>query len=136
MINTRFSRSCTKLIDMNYKWEILNERGQYAIGFVDVIKSIINNKNANIIINYLPQFADKDQKILTTILLEGKKEDWTEGTVKKILYDCEERINRIANFKFRIFNNLEYMTVQIFYIKNIDYLKYGSHGDFSFEEPI
>ncbi|RKE77876.1 hypothetical protein DEU39_3509 [Chryseobacterium sp. AG363] len=62
MINTRFFRSCTKLIDMNYKWEILNEQDQYAIGFVDVIKSIINNKNANVIINYLPQFADKDQK--------------------------------------------------------------------------
>lgn len=117
---------------MNYTWTLIKEYGQYEFGFVDVYKTIIENKNAFVIINYLPQFEDKDQKVISTLLLEGEKNNWTEGQVKSILFDCQDRIESVSNFKFRIFNKLEYMTIQTFYIKEIQNLEFGSSGDFTF----
>ena len=121
---------------MNYNWEKITEYGQYENGFVDVFSTNIKNKKAYVILNYLPQFEDKDQKVLTTLLLEGENTLWSEGVIKSILFDCEDRIREIANFKFRVFNILEYMTVQTFFIKEIDNFKFGTNGDFSFEKAI
>lgn len=120
---------------MNFDWEI-TENGQYEHGFVDVFKTTIDGKKAVAIINYLPQFEDKDQKVLTTILLETPKNFWTEGKVKSIIYDCEERLREVSYFKFRAFGILDYMTIQTFFIKQIDDFELGTNGDFSFITPI
>lgn len=123
---------------MNYNWETIENYGQYENGFVEVFRTTINDLIAIAIINYLPQFKDEDedQKVITTLLLEGEKNTWTEGKVKNILYDCEDRIRDISNFKFRIFNRLKYMTIQTFHFKDLKDFQFGNNGDFGFEKPI
>lgn len=123
---------------MNYKWETVEDRGQYENGHVEIFRATINGLIAIAIINYLPQFEgkDEDQKLVTTLLLEGNKVEWTEGIVKSILYDCEDRIRNVSNFYFRIFNSLEYMTTQTFYFKDLKGFEFGKSGDLSFETPI
>ncbi|RBW57143.1 hypothetical protein DS884_11190 [Tenacibaculum sp. E3R01] len=118
---------------MNYKWTKEVEYGQYENGFVDVFQTVINGNKAFAIINYLPQFKDKDQKVLTTLILESNKDNWSKGTIKDILFDCEDRIKNVANLKFRVFNKLDYMTIQTFFIKDIENFEFGTNGDFSFE---
>lgn len=117
---------------MNYIWQTIGEYGQFEHGFVDVFSTTIDNKKTYASLSYLPQFEDKDQKVMVTILFEGEKSFWTEGKVKSILSDCEDKIKQDSNFKFKVFNRLEYMTFQTFYIKNLDNLEFGRNGDFSF----
>ena len=74
---------------MNFDWEI-EGHGQYEHGFVDVLRTTIDSKEVVAIINYLPQFEDKDQKVLVTILLETPKIFWTEGKVKSIIYHLRD----------------------------------------------
>jgi hypothetical protein len=121
---------------MNFQWKTVVEHGQYEHGFVDVFQTTIDGKKAVAIINYLPQFEDKDQKVLTTLLLEGPKNIWTEGKVKSLLYDCEDRLRDVSYFKFRAFGKLDYMTIQTFFIKQLDDFEFGTNGDFSFETHI
>jgi len=118
---------------MNYKWIKNTDRGQYENGFVEVYETSINNKKVIAIITYLPQYEDKtDQNIVLTVLLEGEKGDWTEGTIKNIFFDVEDRIKEVENFKFRSFNSLDFMMTQIFYTEKLNELKYFSSGDLSF----
>ncbi|GAA0193408.1 hypothetical protein GCM10009122_56340 [Fulvivirga kasyanovii] len=118
---------------MNFDWKTITEQGQYEHGFVDIFLTTIEGRKAYVIINYLPQFNDKDQKVLTTLLLEGEKTFWTEGRVKWILHDCEDRVKDVSNFKFRVFNKLDYMTIQTLFIPKIEDLNLGTSGDFGFE---
>lgn len=118
---------------MNYNWIKITDRGQYENGFVEVYETSTNNKKVIVIITYLPQYEDKkDQNIVLTVLLEGKKENWTEGTIKNILFDVEDRIKEIENFKFRHFNSLDFMMTQIFYTEKLNELKYLNSGEHSF----
>lgn len=118
---------------MNYKWDKNTDEGQYEHGFVEEYQTSINSKKVIAIITYLPQFEDKkDQNIVLTVLLEGEKEKWTEGTIKNILFDVEDRIKEMENFKFRHFNSLDFMMTQIFYTEKLNDLKYFSSGDQSF----
>ncbi|MBB1194049.1 hypothetical protein DNC80_10280 [Flavobacterium sp. SOK18b] len=118
---------------MNYTWNKITDRGQYENGFVEVYEASINSKKAVVIITYLPQFEDKkDQNIVLTVLLDGEKESWTEGIIKNILFDVEESIKEMENFKFRHFNSLNFMMTQIFYTEKLSELKYLNSGDYSF----
>ena len=118
---------------MNYTWNKSTDRGQYENGFVEVYETSIKSKKAVAIITYLPQYDDKkDQNIVLTVLLEGEKESWTEGTIKDILFDVEDRIKAMENFKFRHFNSLDFMMTQIFYAEKLSELKYLNSGDYSF----
>lgn len=118
---------------MNYNWIKSTDEGQYENGFVEAYQTSINNKKVSAIITYLPQYKDKkDQNIVLTVLLEGEKKDWTEGTIKSIFFDVEDRIKQVENFKFRSFNSLDFMMTQIFYTEKLNELKYFTSGDQSF----
>jgi len=116
----------------NFKWKQIFEKGQYSNGFIDIFESIIDGNRAVAIINFLPQFEDTDQKVLTTILLEHPKHNWTEGKIKSILFDCEDYVKNLSSFRFRVIGELHYMTIQTLFIEKIDNLQLGNFGDFSF----
>lgn len=116
---------------MNFQWTKIAERGQYEIGFIDVFQ--LNKKQKAIsIIHYLPQHTDKQQRVVFTLILEGDKKDWTDGTIDRIMHDAELQIKNSEYFKFNNLNSLEYMNTQIFTIKTIENFNYLNHGDFSF----
>lgn len=56
---------------MNYNWNNTNNRGQLQTGFVDTYE-LDFQKNAILIVNYLPQINIDKHIIMVTILLEGK----------------------------------------------------------------
>lgn len=116
---------------MNFKWKQICERGQYETGFIDIYELPTANK-AIAIINYLPQFEHKMQRVLFTLILEGYKKDWTEGLVNQIFEDAENCIKNSEFFKFNNLNKLEYMDTQIFSVKNIESFEYLKHGDYTF----
>jgi hypothetical protein len=116
---------------MNYEWKQIAERGQYGIGFIDIYE-LVNKQKAIAIIHYLPQHSETKQRIVFTLILEGKKRDWTEGTISNIFEDAETRIQNAEYFRFNNFNALEYMDTQIFNIKNIEDFDYFNHGDQAF----
>lgn len=114
---------------MIYNWKKITEKGQYREGFIDVYEADITKK-AVVIINYLPQLEDKSQKVIMTLLLEGQKSDWSKTTVSNIIQDVEKRVKNIENFKFHVFNSLEYITTQTFILKTlekIDFLSFSNH---------
>jgi hypothetical protein len=116
---------------MNFEWKKIAEKGQYEIGFIDVYE-IVYKLKAIAIINYLPQFEQKKQRVIFTLILEGIKSNWTEGTISNIFEDVENRIKGVEYFKFNNFNSLDYMDTQIFTIKRIENFNYFNHGDLSF----
>lgn len=116
---------------MNFEWTKIAERGQYGNGFVDVYETNIIKK-AVAIISYLPQFKDTDQKVVLTVLLEGKKNDWTDGKIKSIFQDVEERITNVQDFKFNVYNSLEYMTTQVFVFEKLDNIDFINMGEYTF----
>jgi len=118
---------------MNYEWKQIAERGQYELGFIDIYE-LVYEKKAIAIIHYLPQHTQVKQRVVFTLILEGKKGDWTNGIINNIFEDIENRIKNIEYFKFNNFNSLEYMDSQIFIIKQIQDFDYFSHGDFSFNQ--
>lgn len=114
---------------MIYNWKKITEKGQYREGFIDVYEAVITKK-AVVIINYLPQLEDKSQKVVMTLLLEGKKTDWSKTTITNIHQDVEKRVKNMENFKFHIFNSLEYITTQIFILEHfekVDFLSFSNH---------
>ncbi len=119
---------------MNFEWIKTADKGQYENGFVEVYETL--NKRglkAVAIITYLPQFIDKnEQNVVLTVLLEGEKDYWTEGTIKSIFHDVEDRLKEMANLKFRTFNSLDYMMTQIFYLSKLETINYLSSGEQSF----
>lgn len=120
---------------MNYIWIKNTDEGQYENGFVEVYETSLNEKKVIAIITFLPQFKDKhDQNIVLTVILEGVKENWTEGNIKDIFYDVEDRIKEVENFKFRVFSKLDFMMTQIFYTSKISDLNYLNSGEFSFKK--
>ena len=46
---------------MDYKWKKILERGQKAIGFIEIYTSNIEGHNVKAIVNYLPQFLDNSR---------------------------------------------------------------------------
>ena len=67
-----------------------------------------------------------------TLILEGDKTNWTDGTISSIFEDAESRIFNVEFIKFNNLNSLDYMDTQIFTVKSIDNFDYLSHGDYSF----
>ena len=118
---------------MNYEWKQIAERGQYEIGFIDIYELVYKQK-AIAIIHYLPQHGITNQRVVFTLILEGIKRDWTEGTLSNIFEDVENRIKNIEVLKFNNFSSLEYMDTQIFTINRIEDFDYLNHGDFTFAE--
>lgn len=118
---------------MNFQWKKIADRGQYAIGFIDIYE-LQGKQKAIAIIHYLPQHSDKQQRVVLTLILEGKKKDWTDGTISSIFEDAEFRIKNSEYFKFNNLNSLEYMDTQLFNVKSIEGFDYLNHGDFSFEK--
>lgn len=116
---------------MNYKWKQIAERGEFGIGFIDIYELMMVRK-AIAIIHYLPQFDQVKQRVVFTLILEGKKNDWTDGVINNIFEDVESRIKNVEYFKFNNYNSLDYMDTQIFTIKSIADFDYLNHGDFSF----
>ena len=116
---------------MNYPWTKIAERGQYELGFIDIFE-IQLHKKAIAIIHYLPQHTHKNKRVIFTLILEGSKADWTEGTLHKIFEDAESGIRDAEGFKFNNVNQLDYMDTQIFSVKNIEDFDYFSHGDYNF----
>jgi len=119
---------------MNYDWSSLYDKGDYAHGFIEVYKAAIKGNTAIVSIKYLAQLGneDNDKKVVTTVLLDGPKTDWTKTTLNSILYDAQDRIKATEDFKFRVFGKLDYMTVQIFHFPKIDNLELFTFGDFGF----
>ncbi|WP_341901275.1 hypothetical protein [Fluviicola taffensis] len=113
---------------LNYEWKRIAERGQSSIGYVDVFQ-LIGNHRAIVIIHYLPQYEDTQQRIMFTLILEGNKSNWTDGMINRIFEDAEKRIFNVEFDKFNNLNTLEYMDTQIFTIKCIDDFEYLNHGD-------
>ena len=114
---------------MIYNWKKITEQGQYRQGFIDVYEAEITKK-AVVIINYLPQLEDKSQKVIMTLLLEGQKSDWSKATISNIIQDVEKQVKNMENFKFHVFNSLEYITIQTLILKNlekIDFLGFSNH---------
>jgi hypothetical protein len=116
---------------MNFEWEKIAEKGQYPIGFIDIYE-LMNKNRAIAIIHYLPQHESVKQRVVFTLILEGKKTNWTDGTISRIFEDVENRILNVEYFKFNNYNSLDYMDTQIFTIKSIDDFDYLNHGDFTF----
>jgi hypothetical protein len=120
---------------MNYNWNKKIDQGQYENGFVEAYETIVNNNKALAIITYLPQYEDKEDKnIVLTLILEGEKENWTEGTVKNIFFDVEDRVKEVESFKFRVFSSLDFMMTQIFFTEKIHDFKYLNSGEFTFNK--
>lgn len=116
---------------MNFEWNKIAERGQSAIGYVDVYE-LVNNNKAIAIIHYLPQYEQTKQRVMFTLILEGNKTNWTDGTISRIFEDAESRILNVEYFKFNNYNSLDYMDTQIFTVKSIDNFDYLNHGDYTF----
>ncbi len=116
---------------MNFEWKQIAERGEYAIGFVDVYE-LVGEKKAIAIIRYLPQHSETKQRVVFTLLLEGEKEGWTKGMISDIFEDAENRIKNAEYFKFNNFNSLDCMDRQIFTLRKIDDFDYLGHGDYNF----
>jgi len=51
----------------------------------------------------LPQHGKIKQRVVFTLILEGKKRDWPEGTISNIFEDAENRIKNVEYFKFNNF---------------------------------
>lgn len=111
---------------------MLAEKGQFDIGFVDVLEFVERENKAIMIIHYLPQSGAEKQRVLLTLLLEGQKRDWTEGTLASFIEDAKTHINQVEIVKFNSFDNLKYMDTQIFVIQNLDNFEYLNHGDVGF----
>jgi hypothetical protein len=118
-------------IKMNYQWKSLAERGQPAFGFVDVFK-LTGRGTAVVIIKYLAQHTDPQQRIVLTVLLEGKRGQWTDGMIDGINEDVENRIRVLELVKFTKFNTLDHLEAYYFYIQSLEGLDYISHGDLGF----
>lgn len=118
-------------IKMNYQWKLIAERGQPATGFVDVFE-LIGRGHAIVIIKYLAQHSDPQQRIVLTVLLEGQRKQWTDGMITDIHEDVENRIRVLELTKFTQFNQLDYLEAYHFFIESIDGFEYLSHGDLAF----
>jgi hypothetical protein len=117
---------------MNYKWITKEESGQYEIGFVDVYM-LEYNKNAISIIHYIPQFKVMESQVVdVTLILEGKKNDWTDGEIKGILTDMSDYVVRNEKERFKFLNNLNYINTQMFYMSKITEFELLNHGDYFF----
>jgi hypothetical protein len=101
------------------------------MGFIDIYELVYKQK-AIAIIHYLPQHGQTKQKVVFTLILEGKKRDWTEGTISNIFEDAENRIKNVEYFKFNNFNTLEYMDTQILTVNKIEDFDYFNDGDQTF----
>lgn len=116
---------------MNFNWNKIAERGQSSTGYVDVYELADKNR-AIAIIHYLPQYEQTKQRVMFTLILEGDKSNWTDGTISSIFEDAESRIFNVEFIKFNNLNSLDYMDTQIFTVKSIDNFDYLNHGDWSF----
>lgn len=116
---------------MNFVWKQLAEKGQYGIGFIDVYE-LQGQRKAIAIINYLPQHSETKQRVILTLILEGDKVSWTDGTLHSIFEDAEHRIKSAEGFKYNNFNSLDYMDTQILTIENLTEFDYLNHGDYTF----
>ena len=119
---------------MNFEWKKIAERGESAIGYIDVYELVDKNK-AIAIIHYLPQYEQTKQRVMFTLILEGDKTNWTDGTISNIFEDTESRILNVEHFKFNNYNSLDYMDTQMFTVKSIDNFDYLNHGDYTFIKP-
>ena len=120
-------------IKTNYKWVAIAERGQPLFGFVDVFE-LTGRGHAIVIIKYLAQHSDNQQRVVLTVLLEGKKGDWSDAMLSDIIDDARNRIAVVEVAKFTKFNSLELLEVYYFYIKDLAGFDYVSHSDLPYDE--
>ncbi|MGB3345419.1 MAG: hypothetical protein WBA61_16030 [Aequorivita sp.] len=110
---------------MNYNWNKTNNRGQSQIGFVDTYELNLQN-NAILIIHYLPEINGKNQIVMVTVLLEGKKSDWSKGKINDILQDSGDFVkNNGLNY------NVDFLNTQLFYMESLNDFSYLNHGDYT-----
>jgi len=50
--------------------------------------------------------AKQNKRVVFTLILEGKKRDWTEGSISNIFEDAENRIKNVEYFRFNNSNTL------------------------------
>lgn len=117
----------------NYKWKKIEDRGQKPIGFIQIFSSQANDHNVRVIINYLPQFPDSDQKrrIHVTLFFEGKKEELTDGMFHWIYDDVHELTKLHENDKFKESEPIEHILTQTLLFDQIPDFKLLSHGDYT-----
>jgi hypothetical protein len=116
---------------MNFEWNRIAERGQTATGYIDVYE-LMGRQKAIAVIHYMPQHEFKKQLVVLTLILEGTKSSWTDGTIDRIFQDAEFRIKNVWFEKFNNYNELKLMYTQLFTVKSIQDFDYLSHGDMSF----
>jgi hypothetical protein len=116
-----------------YEWEKIEDKGQPAIGFVQIYVSSANGHNLKAIINYLPQFPDSDQKrrAHVTLFFEGKKENLTDGMFHWIYDDIYELIKLYESDKFKDSEPIEQFMIQTLVLDEIPDFSLLSHGDYS-----
>jgi len=114
------------------KFKLKTSQGQLEIGFIDMYE-LEYSKKAICVVNYLPQFKEiKTQSIHVTLLLEGRKGDWSDGEIKEMLNDMGEYIKINESAKFKSGEKLDYFNTQMFYISKLTDVELLSHGDFSY----
>lgn len=116
-----------------YNWEKVEDRGQPAIGFVQIYVSSADGHNLKAIINYLTQFPESDQKkrAHVTLLFEGKKENLTDGMFHWIYDDLYELIKLHESDKFKDYEPIEHFMTQTLVLDKIPDFTLLSHGDYS-----
>jgi hypothetical protein len=126
-----------KGVNMNYSWRKTLEKGQKAIGFLEVYISVIEGRNVAAIVNYLPQFPDsnyqKDAHI--TLLFEGQRTDITDGFFHWMYDDICDIVKSNEKMKYQeSAKSLSYLLTQTFLVDKIPDFEYLTHGDYGFTE--
>ena len=126
-----------KGIHMNYTWRKTFEKGQNAIGFIEVYTSVIKGRNVTAIVNYLPQFPDssyqKDAHI--TLFFEGQRADITDGLFHWMYDDICEIVKSNEEMKYQASARaLSYLLTQTFLVEKMPDFEYFTHGDYGFTE--
>jgi hypothetical protein len=112
-------------------WKKQNSRGQDALGYVDIYETDGTDKVISVI-HYLPQHTHTQQRVVLTVVLEGERSKWTDGTIDGIFEFAENEVKANSLTKFKNQTVLPHLDTQLFTVKNIEEFEYFNHGDKSF----
>ena len=118
---------------MNYNWETTLEKGQTAIGFLEVYESVIKGRNVRALVNYLPQFLDRDEKNAhVTLFFEGARTELTDGLFHWIYDDLCDIVKSNEAMKYQERGKpFSLLFTQTFLVDNLPEFKYLTHGDYT-----
>lgn len=122
---------------MNYTWTKQIEKGQRAIGYIEIYTTNANGIHIKAIINYFPnleQFA-KNKVCHATVFFESEKQNITDGFFHWIYDDLLYLVSTQENVKFETgTNDFNMMITQTFITRKLPVFGYFTHGDYSKSE--